>query len=194
MLLESDGSMKPSLRAALLKESSRRFELQQTAAEANYLAPISPTPPELIREALSLVSKDPHINLSPGSIIIDLGCGDGRWLLAAAGMFRGVSCAGYDLDEALLRKGRTAWEATDKTSSSSLTLYASDLLVADVSSCSLVIVYLFRDGCEIVQQKLQSELPPTAGIISVGFQMRGWEAKWTLRLKGCVPLYFYAQL
>ena len=42
--------------------------------------------------------------LGPGAQIIDLGCGDGRWLLAAAKRFRDlkVTCRGYDLDERLL--------------------------------------------------------------------------------------------
>lgn len=46
------------------------------------------------------------LQLEPHDIVVDLGCGDGRWLLAAAR--RGCAGRGLDLNEDLLRKGRLA--------------------------------------------------------------------------------------
>jgi len=76
----------------------------------------------------------------------------------------------------------------------SIELHHSDLMLADVSNSSVVIVYLFREGCIVTQEKLELELPPDAVVLSVGFALRGWEASWVLRPTGCVPLYFYSQV
>lgn len=31
-------------------------------------------------------------------------------------------------------------------------------------------------------------------VLSVGFELRGWEPRWTLRVNGSVPLYFYRKV
>lgn len=42
--------------------------------------------------------------LDSGDAVLDLGCGDGRWLIEAAS--RGCKGRGFDLNEELLLKGR----------------------------------------------------------------------------------------
>ena len=44
--------------------------------------------------------------LEAHDVVLDLGCGDGRWLIAAA--IRGCVGRGYDLNSELLEKGRRA--------------------------------------------------------------------------------------
>lgn len=46
------------------------------------------------------------VGLQASDIVLDLGCGDGRWLLAAAR--RGCKGRGLDLNEDLLQRGRLA--------------------------------------------------------------------------------------
>jgi tRNA G46 methylase TrmB len=330
-----------SLKKLLLKEASRRFEEQQqqqkdaAASSTTLMAPISPSPPRLIEEAMQRLAAerdpstgDPLIGASGSNVtllwfsssflirlsfwrfgltfessrptlvcgdigmgaqIIDLGCGDGRWLCAAAKAFKSknVRCVGYDLDEVLLAKARkeaafleasgaaialgggreVVPEVVENPSTTSkvvppkaaesplgvalsaapaaaaaaaaaaaetppsllppapasapapqaqslslptLQYHSCDLLTADVSQASVVIAYLFREGCAVVQDKLEKELPsrplPRHGghgghdggggvaVLSVGFALKGWEAKWVLRPKGSVPLYFYTQV
>ena len=67
---------------------------------------------------------------------------------------------------------------------------ARPALKADISAASLVVAYLFREGCVVVQEKLQNELAKGTGVLSVGFEMRGWERLWDIRVHG-VPAYFY---
>jgi len=223
-----------SLRQLLLKEAARRFEDQQeqnlaaAAASAILMAPISPSPPHLIGEAFKRLAdeRDDATGIplvGTGSQFIDLGCGDGRWLSAAATCFKDkqVRCVGYDLDETLLRKARAAAmalhaqgaavsvpEATTTAEAPlpppaqltrervdrlpTLEYRNCDLLTADVSHASIVIAYLFREGCFVVQEKLEKELSPTGtAVLSVGFSLKGWEVRWVIRPKGSVPLYFY---
>lgn len=66
-------------------------------------------------------------------------------------------------------------------------------MLADVSKATVIIAYLFREGCAAVRDKLEQELPSVgSAVLSVGFSLRGWEPRWTLRVNGCVPLYFYS--
>ena len=137
--------MSATWREALLREAARRFEEQQTEVLASaaastadgvspstrIMAPISPSPPALIEEVISRLAAERVLDaddaasspplIGPGACIVDLGCGDGRWLLAAARAFRslGLQCVGYDLDETLLYKARNeaaafAAEGTDQ--------------------------------------------------------------------------------
>lgn len=47
-----------------------------------------------------------NVGLGPHDVVLDLGCGDGRWVVAAA--LRGCTSRGLDLNEDLLEKGRCA--------------------------------------------------------------------------------------
>jgi|AntAceMinimDraft_5_1070358.scaffolds.fasta_scaffold111432_1 SAM-dependent methyltransferase len=207
-------------KALLLQEAKKRFEEQQQAEKAAaassddgavLMAPISPSPPALVQAALERLgtaassSGDTPL-VCAGAIIIDLGCGDGRWLLAAARRFPGVRCVGYDLDEVLLGKADAAKSALlaeqqqqpevvveARSPRSTIEFCRQDLMLADVSHATVVVAYLFREGCAAVIDKLECELPAqNTAVLSVGFALRGWEARWALRVEGSVPCYYYS--
>ena len=46
------------------------------------------------------------LGLEAHDVVLDLGCGDGRWLVAAA--LKGCHGRGFDLNKDLLEKGRRA--------------------------------------------------------------------------------------
>lgn len=193
----------PTWKELLLREASKRFEEQKkqeraddgnvSRADVSYMAPISPSPPALIDEALDrlnfeTISSTGEPVIKDGALFVDLGCGDGRWLIKASEKFheKQIRCVGYDLDSALLEKARAKADSLD------ITLHKQDLMLADVSNASVVIAYLFREGCAAVRDKLERELSSDrSAVLSVGFSLRGWEPRWILRMKGCVPLYFY---
>lgn len=101
---------KQRIREALLKFAEETFQsssescdgpsngkLRQVASRlpTAVVAPISPTPPFVI----SLIV--PKLNLNRDSTVVDLGCGDGRWILAAYKEY-GCRCIGCDIDDARL--------------------------------------------------------------------------------------------
>ena len=61
-------------------------------------APFVPTPPDVVDKMLDMA------NVGPGDYVIDLGCGDGRIVIAAAR--RGATGLGVDIDGKLIRKAR----------------------------------------------------------------------------------------
>mmetsp|Transcript_11004 Transcript_11004/g.17966 ORF Transcript_11004/g.17966 Transcript_11004/m.17966 type:complete len:130 (-) Transcript_11004:397-786(-) len=78
---------KSSIFAGLLKKARE----EKLSWDKNKLAPISPCPNDLIDTVLQ------NVNLSQESTLIDLGCGDGRWLCHAAQRY-GCHCWGVDID------------------------------------------------------------------------------------------------
>ena len=130
---------------------------------AKLMAPISPSPTALIARSLELTGAHrPHLakcksrsgDDSPSSIpsadvparlasatvttplVVDLGCGDGRWLIVAAARFgwRGV---GYDINDELLARGREA--AIAARVAERVTFIRNDLLRADVAAADVIV-------------------------------------------------------
>lgn len=64
------------------------------------LAPFNPTHAEAIALCFALAG-----GLSPGDVVFDIGCGDGRVLEWAATHFAGVTCVGYESDAGLVSRG-----------------------------------------------------------------------------------------
>src|SRR5258707_2887904 len=73
------------------------------------LAIYDPTPPEVVDEMLRLAS------VRHGDVLYDLGCGDGRIVVAAAGKY-GIRAAGVETSPARIRRGpsegRPAWSGS----------------------------------------------------------------------------------
>src|SRR5690349_21705969 len=65
------------------------------------LAPSAATPPAVVDRMLSLD------NVGPTDVVYDLGCGDGRIVIAAAQKF-GARGVGVDIDDALIARGQAA--------------------------------------------------------------------------------------
>ncbi|CAM9902394.1 unnamed protein product [Ectocarpus sp. 6 AP-2014] len=164
--------------SALVKYAKETFV--ENTRETSLVAPISPSPESLIETVLD------SLRLEPQDIVVDLGCGDGRWLLAAAR--RGCAGRGLDLNENLLRKGRLA--AAEARVSSLVELDKEDIFVAPLAGSTVIIVYLFREGLAKMKEKLEAEADPGARVVSVGFQIRGWVSVATFVVEG-LHAYIY---
>ena len=84
------------MKRALLHHAKQRFSDMKSSHESQLAAPISPTDIAIIETFL------PRLNLNSKSLLVDLGCGDGRWLIAAN---KHTQCKflGIDVDEERLR-------------------------------------------------------------------------------------------
>ena len=151
------------LQAAREKFAKQQADQTTQGNTATLMAPISPSPTALITRALELiVAHRPHLakcksrsgDDSPSSIpsadvparlasatvttplVVDLGCGDGRWLIVAAARFgwRGV---GYDINDELLARGREA--AIAARAAERVTFIRNDLLRADVAAADAIV-------------------------------------------------------
>ena len=179
-------SKKSATRAALIRLAKERFEAQQAAAgDAALVAPISPSPPELVGDILAALAARGTLTKDGSHAprrVVDLGCGDARWLVAACEHYDCVG-VGYDLDEALLVKGRDALARRGLAGRATLErrdfFDGAPLLAAG----DVVVAYLFREGCAKLLATLEAELERGV-VVCVGFELRGWKCAFERSVRG----------
>lgn len=105
-------------------------------------------------------------------VVYDLGCGDGRIVIAAAQRF-GASGVGIDLDPQRIKEANeNAIEAgvTDKVE-----FIEGDLFESDFSEATVVTLYLLTELNERLKPLLMEQLKPGTKVVSHAFSMGDWE-------------------
>jgi protein-L-isoaspartate O-methyltransferase len=135
------------------------------ADEAEWRPPFITTPPEVVERMLQLAGT------RAGDLVVDLGSGDGRIVIAAAQKF-GARGLGIELDAALVEKSRDhvkRMQLEDRVS-----FVEGDVLRADISGASVVTVYLLPALMVQLQARFLDQLAPGTRIVSHSFTMAGW--------------------
>ncbi len=102
--------------------------------------------------------------------LIDLGSGDGRFVIAAAR--RGAAGYGIDIDAALVAGARARAAAAGLGHRA--VFLEGDLFGADISRATVVTIYLFPDANLKLRPKLLRELRPGTRLVSNSFTMGAW--------------------
>ncbi len=132
------------------------------------LAPFDPTPQEVVERMLVLAA------VKKGDVVYDLGSGDGRILITAAKKY-GARGVGFEVDPGLVKLAR---ENARKQGVEKLVEFRQqDFLAADLSSASVVTLYLSQDGNSAVRPQLMHQLKPGARVVSYTFDMGEWQPK-----------------
>ena len=122
-----------------------------------------PTPHEVVEVMLRLadVKKD--------DLVFDLGCGDGRIVVAAAKKV-GCKAAGYDIDPERVKE---SLENVKKEKVEDLvTIEEKDIFTLDLSKASVVTLYLLPSlNVKLIPQL--EKMKPGCRIVSHAFDMRG---------------------
>jgi SAM-dependent methyltransferase len=187
------------MKKALLQYSRETFSAMQSTHEqsqnqqTSLAAPISPTPNDAITLFL------PHLNLGPDSLLIDLGCGDGRWLVTASKLTK-CKCLGIDVDE---QRIRLATQSIDKEGlTAQIQVRNQDVFEFLERDClhfpiaDVLIIYLFRDAMKRIGPSLKlraSDMKSGMKILCVGFGLPDWKASRTEKIHG-IALYLYEHL
>ena len=163
------------------------------ARAAPNLAPFNPTAEDAIAAALAF------LRLRPGDALLDLGCGDGRLLLAAALACPGAACSGYELDAAVHARGLARLAAAGAAGGAAaaaaarVALHLGDAAAAPAQGATAAFVYLVPTGLALVQAGLLGVLQRGGRVVSNVFRLPG-ECHAFLRqrlvLRGA-PLYCY---
>ena len=123
-----------------------------------------PTSPELVEKMLDLAK------VTPNDLVMDLGSGDGRNIIAAAK--RGARSIGveYNADMVELAR-RLAKEAgvSDKAS-----FIQGDMYEADISKANVLALFLLPSNLNKLQEKFLN-LEPGSRIVNNTFFVEGWE-------------------
>jgi cyclopropane fatty-acyl-phospholipid synthase-like methyltransferase len=105
------------------------------------------------------------LKLKPGQTVIDLGCGDGRFLKAAAK--RGYYAIGYELNPFMYVIG---WLVTRRYFKR-VKLHFGDMWKADISQADAVYVFLFDRYMRQLDDKLKKEGKPGLLLASHTFKI-----------------------
>ena len=133
-------------------------------SDGHFDAPYLPTPMPLVERMLDLAG------VEAGTRLVDLGCGDGRVVLAAAR--RGACATGIDIDPERIAEAEAAAAASGLTS---LARFAQgDLFALALSGFDVVTLYLLRHVNGWLEGKMLSELQSGARVVSHAFPMPNW--------------------
>lgn len=124
-----------------------------------------PTPDDVVAKMLELAE------VGPDDRVYDLGCGDGRIVIAAAQRY-GARAVGIDIDP------RRIAEATANARKAGVTdrvrFIEGDLFEASIRGATVVTLYLLTRLNEKLKPKLLQELEPGTRVVSHAFDMGDW--------------------
>ena len=151
--------------------ASSALSIQATAStdqarpRGDSLAPFVPTPQDVVNRMLTMAE------VKKGDVVYDLGCGDGRLVIAAAK--RGARAVGIDIDPQRIEESRANARAAGVEDLVEFRL--QDALEADVSDATVVTLYLLSSSNVKLRPRLTKQLKPGARIVSHQFGMGDWE-------------------
>ncbi len=135
---------------------------------------------ELVVEAMLKMA-----DVTASDILYDLGCGDGRIVVAAA-MERGAHAVGVDMDPRRIAEANNLAEMVNVEDR--VQFIQDDLLTVDFSDATVVTLYLLPSLNVKLKARILTELKPGARIIAHAFNMGRWQPD-AKRAMGGVYLY-----
>jgi SAM-dependent methyltransferase len=134
-----------------------------------------PTPHHVVAEMLRLVA------VTPTDVVYDLGCGDGRVLIAAAQWYsaRGV---GVDIDPQRIEESRV--NARQAGVIDRVKFLQQDLFETDIRDATVVTLYLLPQLNRQLRPRLLSDLRPGTRVVSHDFDMGDWQPDQVIHVPG----------
>jgi precorrin-6B methylase 2 len=146
---------------------------QQTQPRRTPDVPFVPTTPEAVQAMLKLA------DVKKTDIVYDLGCGDGRIVVAAAKNF-GARAVGIDINP------QRIVEATENVQKAGVQdrvrIVEGDLFQADIHEATVVTLFLLSAVNEKLRPKLLQDLRPGTRVVSNTFRMGDWKPEKTITL------------
>ena len=134
----------------------------------NSVAPFAASPTSVVDQMLNLAG------VGPNDVVVDLGSGDGRLVIAAVQRYGARSGFGVDIDLSLVRYANR--KAEEGGLQDRARFYARDLFETDIREATVVTVYLLPDIMPRLQAKLLAELAPGSRVVSHDYPFPSWRA------------------
>ena len=150
---------------------NRSVDLYQAShgrTDAVDLAPFVPTPMPVVDRMLALAG------VGRQSVVYDLGCGDGRIVIAAAQKF-GARGVGIELDPELVRTARN--KAVIAGVEKRVEFRMEDATKTDLGPATVVTLYLLPESNELLRDRLERQLKAGSMVVSHNYTIPGWETK-----------------
>ena len=143
--------------------------------------PWVPSPDEVIDTMLRMA------RVGRRDVVYDLGCGDGRVVIAAARM--GARAVGIDIEPVRISEANEA--ASKAGVAERVRFIEQDFHQADISSATVVALYLYTREMAKLKPKLLGQLKPGSRVVAYQFNGLGdWKPKKVSR-KHHYPVYVW---
>lgn len=153
------------------------------------LAPFNPTADDAIALVLSLAQ------LRGGDVLVDLGCGDARVLIAAAESCAELSCSGFEFDGAIAARAVSNLSRARESVAARIAIHHADACGAEATAAleraTIVFVYLVPSGLARVKGLLEGVLARGGRVVSNMFSVPGWTPQETRSARGCKVYLYY---
>src|SRR5450755_2556981 len=141
----------------------------------NNLAPYVGSPEQAVDKMLEVA------NLKPGEVLYDLGCGDGRILIAAASKYK-AKVEGLEISDHL---ARAAFERVKKAGlADQVKIIHGDFMKTDLSEANVVTLYLATAANDTLRPNLERYLRPMTRVVSYDYPIPGWKPIETTETEG----------
>lgn len=134
-----------------------------------------PTPAEVVKGMLDLAK------VTKNDLVIDLGCGDGGIVVAAARDF-GARSIGVDIDPVRIKEARD--NVAKNNVGDRAKILQGDLFEADIKDANVVTLYLLPRLNEKLKPKLWRDLKVGSRVVSNSFDMGDWKPDQTIDVDG----------
>ena len=136
------------------------------AQDGRSLAPFVPTPNDVVNRMLTLAG------VTENDVVYDIGCGDGRIVIAAARDF-GARGVGIDIDPQRIAEANA--NAEQAGVQHLVEFIEQDAMESDVSDATVVTLYLLSSSNARLRPILTRQLRSGARIVSHAFSMGDWD-------------------
>ena len=155
---------------------------QEAQRDVRKDVPFVPTLPEIVDEMLRLA------NVGRGDVVYDLGCGDGRLIIAAVKKFGAKRGVGVDIDPERIKESNENAQAAGVANR--VKFLEQDLFKTDIKEATVVTLYLLPEVNLRLRPKLLAELKPGTRVVSNSFDMGDWKYE-KIAFVGEQPIYFW---
>lgn len=144
--------------------------------------PYVPTPRSVVEAMLRLAAPGPN------DVHYDLGCGDGRIVIAAVQEFGVKRSVGVDIDPERIRESNA--NAAKAGVTDKVQFLQQDLFLTDFSDADVLTLYLLPSVNRKLRPKILSELKPGTRVVSHSFNMDDWKPDQSVR-EGSSSVYLW---
>jgi precorrin-6B methylase 2 len=142
-----------------------------------------PTPQELVEKMLDMAQ------VTPQDVVIDLGSGDGRNVIAAAK--RGARAIGFEFNPDMVALSRR--RAKEAGVADRATFVEGDMFEADISKATVLALFLLPSNLDKLAPKFLT-LKPGTRIVNNTFNVTGWDADASETIEGTCTSWCTAML
>jgi predicted RNA methylase len=157
---------------------------QDPRAYSNKLAPYVASPARVVDLMLEMAK------IKPGETVYDLGSGDGRIVVAAAGKYK-AKAVGVEISPKLVASATADIEKAGL--SGQARVMQGDVLQTDFTGADVVTMYLETQLNAKLRPHLEKFLKPGARVVSHDYPVPGWKPTRVERVEGRVmhTIYLY---